>query len=193
MRNEQVFKKDLKETIEQLVKAKNIMIPNVKWSEIEPYHITEDARALITEYYQATLRDKQIFSQQMDRLQILLNEMWLQRTLYFLYNNYVVKGYVKNKMQKKDNLEYQDIHDIKIKFLINEIYTTKTDTYEQLEEDRNEMLKKFNEVCAYYLNKYSKQTLIDDIHNIQEDFKKALFKQEEEQEKALNEAIELDI
>lgn len=193
MRNEQMFTKNVKEVTKELVKAKDLLVPGIRWSEIAPYHIVEDAKELISEYYQGTLRDKQLFSLMISDLSQLIDEIYLKRTMYFIYNNYIVKKFVKNKIQVKNNLEKTCIHEIKIKFLINSVYTTNGETIESLEKDRKEVLENFNFICGVYINKYGLEVLTEDIRINQIEFEKALFLQEEQQEKAMKVAIELDI
>lgn len=194
MRNEKVFTQNVKEVTKELLKAKELLVPGIRWSEIAPYHIVEDAKELISEYYQqGTLRDKQIFSLMISDLSQLIDEIYLKRTMFFIYSNYIVKRYVKNAIQVKNNLEKNCIHEIKIKFLINSVYTTNGETIESLEKDRKEVLDNFNFICGLYINKYGLEVLTEDIRINQIEFEKALFLQEEQQEKAMKVAIELDI
>ena len=192
MRNEMNFSRDLKDLGIELDQLQNQIVPFVKWELFsERYERIQEARELVREFKtQGTLRDKQIYSMEIDNLQHSIDVLSLQRTMYFVYNNYIVRKYVKNKIIGENKIS---IHDIKIKELINKIYTDNGDTIESLMESRAKLLENFNKSVAFFMNRHGKEELFCTIIRIQEEFENALLLLDRQQEEALKEVEEMDI
>lgn len=192
MRNEMNFSRDLKDLGIELDQLQNQMVPYVKWELFtDRYERIQEARELIREFkMQGTMRDKQIYSMEVDNLQFSIDVLSLQRTMYFIYNNYIVKKFVKNKITGEKKIS---IHDIKIKELINKIYTDNGDTIESLIESRAKLLESFNTSVAFFMNKYGKDEVLRTIKRIQKEFEDALLLLDRQQEQALKEVEEMDL
>ena len=186
------FSRDLKDLGIELEQLQNQIVPFVKWELFsERYERIQEARELVREFKtQGTLRDKQIYSMEIDNLQHSIDVLSLQRTMYFVYNNYIVRKYVKNKIIGENKIS---IHDIKIKELINKIYTDNGDTIESLLESRAKLLENFNKSVAFFMNKYGKDELLITIERIQKEFEDALLLLDRQQEQALKEVEEMDL
>ncbi len=192
MRNEMNFAQDLKDLGIELDQLQSQMVPYVKWELFsDRYERIQEARELVREFKtQGTLRDKQIYSMEVDNLQFSIDILTLQRTMYFIYNNYIVKKFVKNKITGQKKIS---IHDIKIKELINKIYTDNGDTIESLIESRAKLLESFNTSVAFFMNKHGKDELLRTIERIQKEFEDALLLLDRQQEQALKEVEEMDL
>ena len=192
MRNEMNFSRDLKDLGIELDQLQNQIVPFVKWELFsERYERIQEARELVREFKtQGTLRDKQIYSMEVDNLQHSIDVLSLQKTMYFVYNNYIVRKYVKNKITGEKKIS---IHDIKIKELINKIYTDNGDTIESLMESRAKLLENFNKSVAFFMNRHGKEELFYTIMRIQEEFENALLLLDRQQEEALKEVEEMDL
>lgn len=192
MRNEMIFSQNLKDLGIELDQLQSQIVPFVKWDLFsERYERIQEARELIREFKtQGTLRDKQLYSMEVEDLQFSIDVLSLQRTMYFVYNNFIVRKYVKNKITGENKISIQEI---KIKELINKIYTDNGDTIESLMESRAKLLESFNKSVAFFMNRHGKEELLRTIERIQEEFQDALLLLDRQQEQALKEVEEMDL